>query len=83
MRRNTLAFAGLSGMLTLVRFVELGQSYQLLPRPALSELVCTCKRQPLRSDGQLNSRLLLLTTFVMVKVLVLIKTAGNSVKLIV
>ena len=71
MRKNTLGFAGSNGMLTLVRLVEFGQSCQMSLRPVLKELVCTCKRQPLRSAGQLRSRLFPLTMLVMVKVLVL------------
>ena len=76
MRRNTLGLPGLIGTLTLVTFVEFGQLYQLVPRPVLRELVCTCSRQPLRSNGQLKFRLFPLTMLVMVKVLVLTVTGG-------
>ena len=81
MRKNTLGLAGLSGMLALVSFVEFGQSYQTLLRLVLNELVCTCKRQPSRSAGQLRFRLFPLTLLVIVKVLVLTVDVITPVKL--
>lgn len=71
MRRNTEGFAGFSGMLTLVSFVEFGQVNQFVPNPAPAELVCTSKRQPRWFAGQLKIRLPPLTLLVMANALVL------------